>query len=195
MIRWLFQKCSPSLKKKASQRPDKSSSVYAAAYQTALKELLDTAIVNGDGDLFLFRRNDSIPIRLADFKEKAERSISNGKKNQLYQTAIQDLFQPYGRQTPENIIYVYPLGNFYKLGKLTISKEDLLAFQKEMGYKQFDPSEVFTSLYLYYLTEGKVREKSWDSSLIKKKKILFQNKNIWIIWIKVIYPGFPGTPN
>jgi len=52
------------------------------------------------------------------------------------------------------------LGDFYKLGKLTISKEDLLAFQKEMGYKQFDPSEVFTSLYLYYLTEGKVREKS-----------------------------------
>ena len=195
MIRWLFQKCSPSLKKKASQRPDKSSSVYAAAYQTALKELLDTAIVNGDGDLFLFRRSDSIPSMLAAFKEKAERSFSNGKKNQLYQTAIQDLFHPYGRKTPENIIYVYPLGDFYKLGKLTISKEDLLAFQKEMGYEQFDPSEVFTSLYLYYLTEGKVREKSWDSSLIKKKKILFQNKNIWIIWIKVIYPGFPGTPN
>mgnify|MGYP003393835548 FL=1 len=73
---------------------------------------------------------------------------------------MQDLFHPYGRKTPENIIYVYPLGDFYKLGKLTISKEDLLAFQKEMGYKQFDPSEVFTSLYLYYLTEGKVREKS-----------------------------------
>ena len=78
MIRWLFQKYSPSLKKKASQRPDKSSSVYAAAYQTALKELLDTAIVNGDGDLFLFRRSDSIPIRLAAFKEKAKRTFSNG---------------------------------------------------------------------------------------------------------------------
>ena len=47
------------------------SSDYAAGYQATLKELLDTAIVSGDGDLFLFRRNARIPIRLVDFKEKA----------------------------------------------------------------------------------------------------------------------------
>lgn len=60
------------------------SSDYAAGYQATLKELLDTAIVSGDGDLFLFRRNARIPIRLVDFKEKAERTFSNGKKNPLY---------------------------------------------------------------------------------------------------------------
>ena len=36
-------------------------------YQAALT----TDIASGDGDLFLFRRNARIPIRLVDFKEKA----------------------------------------------------------------------------------------------------------------------------
>lgn len=146
------QKASRSVSEKNSVSPE-----YTAGYQAALKELLDTAIVSGAGDLFLFRKEASIPIHLADFKEMAARNFSTGKNNPFYQTAIKNLFHPFGRKTPENVIYVYPLGNYYKLANLTISKEELVVFQKEMDYEGASLSDVFANLYLYYLTEGKVK--------------------------------------
>lgn len=130
---------------------------YQAGYQAALRNLLDKAIVSGSGDLFLFRKDASIPIYLADFKEKAARTFNTGKNNPFYQTAIKNLFHPFGRKTPENVIYVYPLGDYYKLANLTISKEELADFQKEMDYENADLSDVFAALYLYYLTSGKVK--------------------------------------
>ena len=146
------QKASRSVSEKNSVSPE-----YTAGYQAALKELLDTAIVSGAGDLFLFRKEASIPIHLADFKEMAARNFSTGKNNLFYQTAIKNLFHPFGRKTPENVIYVYPLGNYYKLANLTISKEELVVFQQEMDYEGASLSDVFANLYLYYLTEGKVK--------------------------------------
>ena len=148
-------------RKKAALFVSEKNSVppaYTAGYQAALKELLDTAMVSGAGDLFLFRKEASIPIHLADFKEMAARNFSTGKNNPFYQTAIKNLFHPFGRKTPENIIYVYPLGDYYKLANLTISKEELVVFQKEMDYEGASLSDVFANLYLYYLTEGKVKK-------------------------------------
>ena len=94
----------------STQPTEQTSDDYQAGYQAAIKELLETAVVSGAGDLFLFRRNASIPIHLADFKEMAARNFSTGKNNTFYQTAIKNLFHPFGRKTPENVIYVYPLG-------------------------------------------------------------------------------------
>ena len=148
-------------RKKAALFVSEKNSVppaYTAGYQAALKELLDTAMVSGAGDLFLFRKEASIPIHLADFKEMAARNFSTGKNNPFYQTAIKNLFHPFGRKTPENIIYVYPLGDYYKLANLTVSKEDLADFQKQMDFEGASLSDVFANLYLYYLTEGKVKK-------------------------------------
>ena len=145
-------------RKKAALFVSEKNSVppaYTAGYQAALKELLDTAMVSGAGDLFLFRKEASIPIHLADFKEMAARNFSTGKNNPFYQTAIKNLFHPFGRKTPENIIYVYPLGDYYKLANLTVSKEELADFQKQMDFEGASLSDVFANLYLYYLTEGK----------------------------------------
>lgn len=146
-------------KKAVAEIPESNEKTveYQAGYQAALKELLDKAIVSGSGDLFLFRQDASIPIHLADFKEKAARKFSTGKNNPFYQTAIKNLFHPFGRKTPENVIYVYLLGDYYKLANLTISKEELADFQKEMDYENADLSDVFAELYLYYLTSGKVK--------------------------------------
>ena len=130
---------------------------YQAGYQAAIKDLLEKAVVSGAGDLFLFRRNASIPIHLADFKEMAARNFSTGKNNTFYQTAIKNLFHPFGRKTPEAIIYVYPLGDYYKLANLTITKAELSDFIKEMYFEGASLSDVFAKLYLYYLTEGKVK--------------------------------------
>lgn len=146
-------------KKSVAEIPESNEQTteYQAGYQAALKELLDKAIVSGSGDLFLFRKDASIPIYLADFKEKAARNFNTGKSNPFYQTAIKNLFHPFGRKTPENVIYVYPLGDYYKLANLTVSKEELADFQKEMDYENADLSDVFAALYLYYLTSGKVK--------------------------------------
>ena len=146
-------------KKAIAENPESNEQTteYQAGYQAALKELLDKAIVSGSGDLFLFSQQASIPIHLADFKEMAARNFSTGKNNPFYQTAIKNLFHPFGRKTPENVIYVYPLGDYYKLANLTISKEELADFQKEMDYENADLSDVFAALYLYYLTSGKVK--------------------------------------
>ena len=95
---------------------------YQAGYQAAIKDLLEKAMVSGSGDLFLFRKNASIPIHLADFKEMAARNFSTGKNNTFYQNAIKNLFHPFGRKTSENVIYVYPLGDYYELANLTITK-------------------------------------------------------------------------
>ena len=130
---------------------------YRAGYQAAIKDLLEKAMVSGSGDLFLFRKNASIPIHLADFKEMAARNFSTGKNNSFYQTAIKNLFHPFGRKTPENIIYVYPLGDYYKLANLIVSKEELSDFMKEMDLEGVSLSDVFAHLYLYYLTSGKVK--------------------------------------
>ena len=130
---------------------------YQAGYQAAIKDLLEKAIVSGAGDLFLFRKNASIPIHLADFKEMAARNFSTGKNNPFYQTAIKNLFHPFGRKTPENIIYVYPLGDYYKLANLIVSKKELSDFMKEMDLEGVSLSDVFAHLYLYYLTSGKVK--------------------------------------
>ena len=148
-------------RKKAALFVSEKNSVppaYTAGYQAALKELLDTAMVSGAGDLFLFRKEASIPIHLADFKEMAARNFSTGKNNPFYQTAIKNLFHPFGRKTPENIIYVYPLGDYYKLANLTVSKEELADFQKQMDFEGASLSDLFANLYLYYLTEGKVKK-------------------------------------
>ena len=130
---------------------------YRAGYQAAIKDLLEKAVVSGSGDLFLFRRNASIPIHLADFKEMAARKFSTGKNNSFYQTAIKNLFHPFGRKTPENVIYVYPLGDYYKLANLIVSKDELSDFTKEMDLEGASLSDVFARLYLYYLTSGKVK--------------------------------------
>ena len=130
---------------------------YQAGYQAAIKDLLEKAMVSGSGDLFLFRKNASIPIHLADFKEMAARNFSTGKNNTFYQTAIKNLFHPFGRKTPENVIYVYPLGDYYKLANLIVSKEELSDFMKEMDLEGASLSDVFARLYLYYLTSGKVK--------------------------------------
>ena len=130
---------------------------YQAGYQAAIKYLLEKAMVSGAGDLFLFRKNASIPIHLADFKEMAARNFSTGKNNSFYQTAIKNLFHPFGRKTPENVIYVYPLGDYYKLANLIVSKEELADFMKEMDFEGASLSDVFANLYLYYLTSGKVK--------------------------------------
>ena len=57
-----------------------------------------------------------------------------------------------------------------KLANLTISKEELVVFQKEMDYEGASLSDVFANLYLYYLTEGKV--KTW--SLFYKDQVFFE---------------------
>ena len=140
-----------------TESDEQTSDDYQAGYQAAIKDLLEKAIVSGAGDLFLFRKNASIPIHLADFKEMAARNFSTGKNNPFYQTAIKNLFHPFGRKTPENIIYVYPLGDYYKLANLIISKEELSDFMKEMDLAGVSLSDVFVRLYLYYLTSGKVK--------------------------------------
>ena len=119
--------------------------------------MLEEAMVSEAGDLFLFRENASIPIHLADFKEMAARNFSTGKNNPFYQAAIKNLFHPFGRKTPENVIYVYPLGDYYKLANLIVSKEELSDFMKEMDLEGASLSDVFAHLYLYYLTSGKVK--------------------------------------
>ena len=55
----------------SNQTTEQTSDEYKAGYQAAIKDLLEIAIVSGAGDLFLFRKNASIPIHLADFKGKA----------------------------------------------------------------------------------------------------------------------------
>ena len=140
-----------------TESDEQTSDDYQAGYQAAIKDLLDKAMVSGSGDLFLFRKNASIPIHLADFKEMAARNFSTGKNNTFYQTAIKNLFHPFGRKTPENVIYVYPLGDYYKLANLIVSKEELSDFMKEMDLEGVSLSDVFAHLYLYYLTSGKVK--------------------------------------
>ena len=140
-----------------TESDEQTSDDYQAGYQAAIKDLLEKAIVSGAGDLFLFRKNASIPIHLADFKEMAARNFSTGKNNPFYQTAIKNLFHPFGRKTPENVIYVYPLGDYYKLANLIVSKEELAGFIKEMDLEGASLSDVFGRLYLYYLTSGKVK--------------------------------------
>ena len=140
-----------------TESDEQTSDDYQAGYQAAIKDLLEKAIVSGAGDLFLFRKNASIPIHLADFKEMAARNFSTGKNNTFYQTAIKNLFHPFGRKTPENVIYVYPLGDYYKLANLIVSKEELSDFMKEMDLEGVSLSDVFAHLYLYYLTSGKVK--------------------------------------
>ena len=140
-----------------TESDEQTSDDYQAGYQAAIKDLLEKAIVSGAGDLFLFRKNASIPIHLADFKEMAARNFSTGKNNPFYQTAIKNLFHPFGRKTPENIIYVYPLGDYYKLANLIVSKKELSDFMKEMDLEGASLSAVFARLYLYYLTSGKVK--------------------------------------
>ena len=141
----------------STESTEQTADDYQAGYQAAIKDLLDKAMVSGSGDLFLFRKNASIPIHLADFKEMAARNFSTGKNNSFYQTAIKNLFHPFGRKTPEAIIYVYPLGDYYKLANLTVSKEELSDFMKEMDLEGVSLSDVFAHLYLYYLTSGKVK--------------------------------------
>ena len=141
----------------STQPTEQTSDDYRAGYQAAIKDLLEKAMVSGSGDLFLFRKNASIPIHLADFKEMAARNFSTGKNNPFYQTAIKNLFHPFGRKTPENVIYVYPLGDYYKLANLIVSKEELSDFMKEMDLEGASLSDVFARLYLYYLTSGKVK--------------------------------------
>ena len=141
----------------STQPTEQTSDDYRAGYQAAIKDLLEKAMVSGSGDLFLFRKNASIPIHLADFKEMAARNFSTGKNNPFYQTAIKNLFHPFGRKTPENVIYVYPLGDYYKLANLIVSKEELSDFMKEMDLEGASLSDVFANLYLYYLTSGKVK--------------------------------------
>ena len=141
----------------STESTEQTTDDYRAGYQAAIKDLLEKAMVSGSGDLFLFRKNASIPIHLADFKEMAARNFSTGKNNPFYQTAIKNLFHPFGRKTPENVIYVYPLGDYYKLANLIISKEELSDFMKEMDLEGVSLSDVFAHLYLYYLTSGKVK--------------------------------------
>jgi len=140
-----------------TESDEQTTDDYRAGYQAAIKDLLEKAVVSGAGDLFLFRKNASIPIHLADFKEMAARNFSTGKNNLFYQTAIKNLFHPFGRKTPENVIYVYPLGDYYKLANLIVSKEELSDFMKEMDLEGASLSDVFANLYLYYLTSGKVK--------------------------------------
>ena len=140
-----------------TESAEQTTDDYRAGYQAAIKELLEKAVVSGSGDLFLFRKNASIPIHLADFKEMAARNFSTGKNNPFYQTAIKNLFHPFGRKTPENVIYVYPLGDYYKLANLIVSKKELADFMKEMDFEGASLSDVFANLYLYYLTSGKVK--------------------------------------
>ena len=140
-----------------TESDEQTTDDYRTGYQAAIKELLEKAVVSGAGDLFLFRKNASIPIHLADFKEMAARNFSTGKNNPFYQTAIKNLFHPFGRKTPENVTYVYPLGDYYKLANLIISKEELSDFMKEMDLEGASLSDVFAHLYLYYLTSGKVK--------------------------------------
>ena len=140
-----------------TESDEQTSDDYQAGYQAAIKELLEEAMVSEAGDLFLFRENASIPIHLADFKEMAARNFSTGKNNPFYQTAIKNLFHPFGRKTPENVIYVYPLGDYYKLANLIVSKKELADFMKEMDFEGASLSDVFANLYLYYLTSGKVK--------------------------------------
>ena len=141
----------------STESTEQTTDDYQAGYQAAIKDLLEEAMVSGAGDLFLFRKNASIPIHLADFKEMAARNFSTGKNNPFYQTAIKNLFHPFGRKTPENVIYVYPLGDYYKLANLIVSKEELSDFMKEMDLEGASLSDVFARLYLYYLTLGKVK--------------------------------------
>ena len=141
----------------STQTTEQTSDDYQAGYQAAIKDLLEKAMVSGSGDLFLFRKNASIPIHLADFKEMAARNFSTGKNNPFCQTAIKNLFHPFGRKTPENVIYVYPLGDYYKLANLIVSKKELSDFMKEMDLEGASLSDVFARLYLYYLTLGKVK--------------------------------------
>ena len=140
-----------------TESDEQTTDDYRTGYQAAIKELLEKAVVSGAGDLFLFRKNASIPIHLADFKEMAARNFSTGKNNPFYQTAIKNLFHPFGRKTPENVIYVYPLGDYYKLANLIVSKKELSDFMKEMDLEGASLSDVFAHLYLYYLTSGKVK--------------------------------------
>ena len=141
----------------STESTEQTTDDYQAGYQAAIKDLLEKAMVSGAGDLFLFRKNASIPIHLADFKEMAARNFSTGKNNPFYQTAIKNLFHPFGRKTPENVIYVYPLGDYYKLANLIVSKKELSDFMKEMDLEGVSLSDVFARLYLYYLTSGKVK--------------------------------------
>ena len=141
----------------STESTEQTTDDYQAGYQAAIKDLLEKAMVSGSGDLFLFRKNASIPIHLADFKEMAARNFSTGKNNPFYQTAIKNLFHPFGRKTPENVIYVYPLGDYYKLANLIVSKKELSDFMKEMDLEGVSLSDVFAHLYLYYLTSGKVK--------------------------------------
>ena len=46
-----------------TESDEQTTDDYRAGYQAAIKDLLEKAVVSGSGDLFLFRRNASIPIR------------------------------------------------------------------------------------------------------------------------------------
>ena len=132
-----------------TESTEQTTDDYQAGYQAAIKDLLEKAMVSGSGDLFLFRKNASIPIHLADFKEMAARNFSTGKNNTFYQTAIKNLFHPFGRKTPENVIYVYPLGDYYKLANLIISKEELSDFMKPRFPKNYNVVGGTTPKVLY----------------------------------------------
>ena len=66
-----------------------------------------------------------------------------------------------------------------KLANLTISKEELVVFQKEMDYEGASLSDVFANLYLYYLTEGK-----------EKKLILIEERPVFL---STVMRGSKGT--
>ena len=129
----------------STQTTEQTSDDYQAGYQAAIKDLLEKAVVSGSGDLFLFRKNASIPIHLADFKEMAARNFSTGKNNTFYQTAIKNLFHPFGRKTPENVIYVYPLG---EPTWLSVKKNCLISWKKWIWkvpvFQMFSRTFIFT---------------------------------------------------
>ena len=53
-----------AMKKEAAARTESDEQTtddYRSGYQAAIKDLLEKAVVSGSGDLFLFRKNASIP--------------------------------------------------------------------------------------------------------------------------------------
>ena len=89
----------------STESTEQTTDDYQAGYQAAIKDLLEEAMVSGAGDLFLFRKNASIPIHLADFKEMAARNFSTGKNNPFYQATIKNLFHPFGRKSSRSQLF------------------------------------------------------------------------------------------
>ena len=79
----------------STQPTEQTSDDYQAGYQAAIKDLLEKAVVSGAGDLFLFRRNASIPIHLADFKEMAATKFQYRKEQRLLPNGHQESLSPF----------------------------------------------------------------------------------------------------